>query len=154
LETVTLHLIAKPLISVYNRVRKKADVVFLYANPGPVVLFLHGFPENWYSWRKQMSVFSASGFRAVAPDLRGYGATDSPQGLEKYTYLHIVGDLIGLLDSLQCEKVCQNEKKRKTGKVLLFELWYGRMKRNEGKQEKCCYLSSGMVVNYHSSSRK
>ena len=55
-----------------------------------------------------MSAFSEAGFHAVAPDLRGYGDTDSPQGVENYTVLHIVGDLIGLLDSLQCQKVCKS----------------------------------------------
>lgn len=71
---------------------------------GPAVLFLHGFPECWYSWRKQMCVFADAGFRAIAPDLRGYGDTDAPDGVEKYSFLHIVGDLIGLLDSLQVQK--------------------------------------------------
>ena len=55
-----------------------------------------------------MTAFSEAGFHAVAPDLRGYGDTDAPQGVEKYTVLHIVGDLIGLLDSLQCQKVCKS----------------------------------------------
>ena len=56
-----------------------------------------------------MSAFSEAGFHAVAPDLRGYGDTDSPQGVENYTVLHIVGDLIGLLDTLQAEKVRAND---------------------------------------------
>ncbi|KAF5944701.1 hypothetical protein HYC85_018778 [Camellia sinensis] len=43
---------------------------------GPVVLFLHGFPELWYSWRHQILYTAAHGYRAVAPDLRGYGDTD------------------------------------------------------------------------------
>eukprot|EP00250_Pteridium_aquilinum_P016701 c23243_g1_i2 orf=135-1064(-) len=71
---------------------------------GPAVLFLHGFPEGWYSWRKQISVFAGAGYHAIAPDMRGYGDTSAPEGAEKYTYLHIVGDLIGLLDALQVEK--------------------------------------------------
>ena len=74
-----------------------------------MVLFLHGFPESWYSWRKQIPVFAEAGYHAVAPDLRGYGNTDAPEGVEKYTYLHIVGDLIGLLDTLQAEKVRAND---------------------------------------------
>ncbi|PNX66404.1 epoxide hydrolase, partial [Trifolium pratense] len=44
----------------------------------PVVLFLHGFPELWYSWRHQILALSSLGYRAVAPDLRGFGDTDAP----------------------------------------------------------------------------
>ena len=53
-------------------------------------------------------MFAEAGYHAVAPDLRGYGNTDAPEGVGKYTYLHIVGDLIGLLGSLQCQKVCKS----------------------------------------------
>lgn len=67
---------------------------------GPLVLLCHGFPESWYSWRHQIAVLSAAGYRVVAPDLRGYGKTDSPKGVEKYTIVEIVNDLIGLLDAL------------------------------------------------------
>lgn len=45
---------------------------------GPVVLFLHGFPELWYSWRHQLLSLSSLGYRCIAPDLRGYGDTDAP----------------------------------------------------------------------------
>jgi len=71
---------------------------------GPVVLLLHGFPELWYSWRHQIPVLAAAGYHAVAPDMRGYGDTDAPLGAQNYTYFHIVGDLIGLLDALGVEK--------------------------------------------------
>lgn len=50
------------------------------AGEGPLVLLLHGFPELWYSWRHQLTGLAGAGFRAVAPDLRGYGRTDSPPG--------------------------------------------------------------------------
>ncbi|KAK7284636.1 hypothetical protein RJT34_19386 [Clitoria ternatea] len=72
---------------------------------GPVVLFLHGFPELWYSWRHQLLALSASGYRAVAPDLRGYGDTDAPPDASSYSALHIVGDLVGLLDALGIDQV-------------------------------------------------
>ena len=45
---------------------------------GPLVLFLHGFPESWYSWRHQLPALAKAGYRAVAPDLRGYGKSDKP----------------------------------------------------------------------------
>nr|GMD54209.1 bifunctional epoxide hydrolase 2-like [Ipomoea batatas] len=69
---------------------------------GPLVLFLHGFPELWYSWRHQILFFAARGYRAVAPDLRGYGdttgaPTDDPSN---FTALRVVGDLVALLQSI------------------------------------------------------
>ncbi|OIW13483.1 hypothetical protein TanjilG_01051 [Lupinus angustifolius] len=72
---------------------------------GPVVLFLHGFPELWYSWRHQIQYISSKGYRAVAPDLRGYGETDAPSSITSYTCFDIVGDLIALIDSLGVEQV-------------------------------------------------
>jgi pimeloyl-ACP methyl ester carboxylesterase len=70
------------------------------AGEGPLVLLCHGFPESWYSWRHQLSALAASGFHAVAPDMRGYGGTDAPEAIEQYTLLHLVGDMVGLLDAL------------------------------------------------------
>ena len=67
---------------------------------GPLVLLCHGFPESWYSWRHQIDALAAAGFRAVAPDMRGYGNSDRPEAIDQYTILHLVGDLIGLLDAL------------------------------------------------------
>ncbi|CDP17111.1 unnamed protein product [Coffea canephora] len=72
---------------------------------GPAILFLHGFPELWYSWRHQLLSLSAKGYRALAPDLRGYGDSDAPPSPSNYTALHIVGDLVGLLDSLGLDRV-------------------------------------------------
>jgi pimeloyl-ACP methyl ester carboxylesterase len=71
---------------------------------GPVVLFCHGFPETWYSWRHQLPALAEAGFRAVAPDMRGYGETESPAAVDQYTLLHMVGDMVGLLDALCVEK--------------------------------------------------
>jgi pimeloyl-ACP methyl ester carboxylesterase len=67
---------------------------------GPLVLLCHGFPELWYSWRHQLTALAAAGFRAVAPDMRGYGQTDRPELIDQYTILHLVGDMVGLLDAL------------------------------------------------------
>ncbi|KAF5462463.1 hypothetical protein F2P56_018467 [Juglans regia] len=72
---------------------------------GPVVLFLHGFPELWYSWRHQLLYLSSHGYRCIAPDLRGYGDTDAPPSHASYTSLHIVGDLVALLDQLGIDQV-------------------------------------------------
>lgn len=67
---------------------------------GPLVLFCHGFPESWYSWRHQLRALSEAGFRAVAPDMRGYGQTEQPEAIDQYTLLHLVGDMVGVLDAL------------------------------------------------------
>jgi pimeloyl-ACP methyl ester carboxylesterase len=70
---------------------------------GPMVLLCHGFPESWYSWRHQLDALADAGFRAVAPDMRGYGQTVRPEAIDQYTLLHLVGDLVGLLDALGAE---------------------------------------------------
>jgi pimeloyl-ACP methyl ester carboxylesterase len=58
---------------------------------GPLVLLCHGFPETWYSWRHQLSALAECGFRAVAPDMRGYCETESPEAIEEYSLLHLMG---------------------------------------------------------------
>ena len=67
---------------------------------GPLVLLCHGYPEFWYSWRHQIAALAAAGFHAVAPDMRGYGQTDQPEAIDQYTLLHLVGDMVGVLDAL------------------------------------------------------
>lgn len=67
---------------------------------GPIVLFLHGFPELWYTWSHQILALADLGYHAVAPDLRGYGDTDAPPSATNYTCLHVVGDVVELIDSL------------------------------------------------------
>lgn len=70
---------------------------------GPLVLLCHGFPESWYSWRHQLAALADAGFTVVAPDMRGYGGTDAPAEIEKYTLLHLVGDMVGVLDALSTD---------------------------------------------------
>ena len=67
---------------------------------GPLMLLCHGFPELWYSWRHQFSALAKAGYHVVALDLRGYGQTDQPDAIEAYTLLHLVADLVGVLDVL------------------------------------------------------
>ena len=74
------------------------------AGAGFPVLFCHGFPELWYSWRHQLQALAAAGFRAIAPDQRGYGGTDAPAAVGAYSIHHLVGDLTGALDALGIEK--------------------------------------------------
>lgn len=76
------------------------------AEGNPAVVFLHGFPELWYSWRHQMAHLAERGYRCVAPDLRGYGGTDAPPDVAAYSAFHLVGDVVALLDALAIHKVC------------------------------------------------
>ncbi len=67
---------------------------------GPVVLFVHGFPDTWRGWRRQIEAVVAAGYRAVALDMRGYGESSAPEDGALYTIFYSVGDLIGVLDFL------------------------------------------------------
>ena len=77
---------------------------FVEQGEGFPVLLLHGFPELWYSWLFQITALAKAGFRAIAPDMRGYGETDKPEGILAYDMEHLVEDMIGLLDALEIEK--------------------------------------------------
>src|SRR5271167_1738534 len=70
------------------------------AGSGPLVVLCHGFPESWYSWRHQLRALAEAGYHAVAPDMRGYGGTDRPDEIDKYTLLHMIGDMVGVVDAL------------------------------------------------------
>ncbi|XP_021829951.1 bifunctional epoxide hydrolase 2-like [Prunus avium] len=72
---------------------------------GPkVVLFLHGFPEIWYTWRHQMLAVANKGYRAIAIDFRGYGLSEQPAEPEKGTFKDLADDVVALLDSLGINK--------------------------------------------------
>jgi len=74
------------------------------AGSGPAVVLCHGFPELGFSWRHQFAPLVAAGFRAIAPDQRGYGASDAPAPIAAYDIHHLCGDLVGLLDVLGIAK--------------------------------------------------
>jgi epoxide hydrolase 4 len=63
---------------------------------GPLVLLLHGFPEYWYSWRHQIPRL-AERFKVVAPDMRGFGRSDKPEGVREYGLAHLTADVLGLI---------------------------------------------------------
>ena len=71
---------------------------------GPPLVFVHGWPELSHSWRHQLPCFGALGFRAIAPDLRGYGRSSVYREHERYALEHVVADMLELLDSLGCSK--------------------------------------------------
>jgi pimeloyl-ACP methyl ester carboxylesterase len=71
---------------------------------GPPTILLHGFPEYWYGWRKQVPALAEAGLRVLAPDQRGYNLSDKPDGLSAYRMDKLAGDVIGLMDMLGYEK--------------------------------------------------
>jgi pimeloyl-ACP methyl ester carboxylesterase len=74
------------------------------AGSGPAVILCHGFPELAYSWRHQVDALAKGGFRAIAPDQRGYGGSDAPAAIGAYDLEHLVADMVGLLDRLEIQK--------------------------------------------------
>ncbi|CCD90658.1 putative epoxide hydrolase [Bradyrhizobium sp. ORS 375] len=80
-----------------------------YYEAGPVtdappMILCHGWPEIAFSWRHQIKALADAGLRVIAPDQRGYGATDRPEPVEAYDLEHLTGDLVGLLDHLKIDK--------------------------------------------------
>ncbi|RZC80679.1 hypothetical protein C5167_043257 [Papaver somniferum] len=69
-----------------------------------VVVFLHGFSEIWYSWRHQMIAVAKAGYRAIAPDFRGYGLSEIPQEPEKASFGDLIKDPLNIFDSLSISK--------------------------------------------------
>ncbi|HEX7044977.1 MAG TPA: alpha/beta hydrolase [Burkholderiales bacterium] len=72
---------------------------YVTAGSGPLILFLHGFPEFWYAWTKQLEEFSRD-HRAVAPDMRGYNLSEKPEGVEAYRAKHLIEDVRLLIEHL------------------------------------------------------
>lgn len=79
-----------------NGIRLRAVV----EGQGPLVVFVHGFPESWYSWRHQIGPVAAAGFTACAIDVRGYGGSDKPHPVEAYAMQHMVADVAGVVEAL------------------------------------------------------
>ncbi|WP_445529481.1 alpha/beta fold hydrolase [Streptomyces cyslabdanicus] len=71
---------------------------------GPLVLLVHGFPESWYSWRRQLPALAAAGYRAAALDVRGYGRSSKPAATDAYRMLDLVEDNVALVRALGEEK--------------------------------------------------
>src|SRR5262249_18614619 len=69
------------------------------------VLLLHGFPDSWHLWRHQIDALAGAGHRVVAPDLRGFGETDKPEGVDAYSITRAaLGDVTALMDTLDLER--------------------------------------------------
>jgi pimeloyl-ACP methyl ester carboxylesterase len=71
---------------------------------GPLVVMIHGFPDFWYSWRKQMRALADEGYRTAAVDLRGYNLSDKPKGVENYAMPLLVGDIAAVVKAEKVER--------------------------------------------------
>jgi pimeloyl-ACP methyl ester carboxylesterase len=72
---------------------------------GPVIILLHGFPEFWYGWHRQIEPLAAAGFRVIVPDQRGYNLSSKPSGVAPYALTELVSDVIAIADQLSQEKI-------------------------------------------------
>ena len=70
----------------------------------PLILFLHGFPDSWYSWRHQLTAMAEAGYYAVAPDMLGCGETDAPTEIARYSQDEMAKDIVGLITALGHEQ--------------------------------------------------
>jgi pimeloyl-ACP methyl ester carboxylesterase len=77
------------------------DIFVASLGEGPAVLLLHGFPDSHTVWHHQMQALADAGFRAIAPDLRGYGRSSAPSATDDYRMAQLVADVLGLLDAMQ-----------------------------------------------------
>lgn len=73
---------------------------------GELVILLHGFPEFWYGWRKQIRPLANAGLRVWIPDQRGYNLSDKPKGLAAYKLDELAKDVVGLIDAAGVDKCC------------------------------------------------
>ncbi|MBY0420861.1 MAG: alpha/beta hydrolase, partial [Parvularculaceae bacterium] len=74
------------------------------AGHGPAVVLVHGWPEIAYSWKNQMPAVAGAGFRAIAPDLKGFGGSEAPKDKALYDIRHVTDDLARLLDALSIDR--------------------------------------------------
>ncbi|KAL6079362.1 Bifunctional epoxide hydrolase 2 [Balamuthia mandrillaris] len=77
---------------------------FVEKGHGTPVILCHGWPDCWYTWRHQMVALAANGYRAIAPDQRGFGGTSAPREVSAYTQEELVADLVALLDVLHLQQ--------------------------------------------------
>src|SRR3954470_21760561 len=80
------------------------ELAVLDEGEGPAVLLLHGFPDSSALWRHQIPRLVDAGFRVLAPDLRGFGASDRPSNVSAYRMEVLVGDVLGILDAHRVER--------------------------------------------------
>ena len=91
---------------------------------GKPVLLLHGWPDSSYLWRNQIPFLVANGFRAIAPDQRGFGRSDRPEGVAAYSLQNAVADVVGILDALGIDAGTARTSRRASRSRLPYcRLW-------------------------------
>jgi epoxide hydrolase 4 len=96
----------QPLTSTFYPVNGiRLHVMEAGPSDGQVLLLLHGFPEFWYGWRKQISYFATLGYRVVVPDLRGFNLSSKPHGIKSFRLEELTQDLVELITALGRKKV-------------------------------------------------
>lgn len=91
------------IVRVAEGVHGPIDLAVHEAGSGPAVVLCHGFPELAYSWRHQLGAVADAGYRAIAPDMRGYGKSSCPLAIDAYGVEELCGDLVGMLDALEID---------------------------------------------------
>src|SRR5689334_15617903 len=99
-ETLTLAGEGIELREGFAEVGDDTTLHYVEAGEGPLVLLLHGFPEFWFGWRRQIAPLAAAGFRVVAPDTRGYNLSSRPTEVEAYAVDRLATDIHGLIGQL------------------------------------------------------
>ena len=85
---------------------------------GKILLFLHGFPEHWVAWRKQIPFFASKGYHVVVPDQRGYNESSKPTGIKPYRMQNLVRDVAELIGQLGGTKGGTNRPRLGRGSEL------------------------------------
>lgn len=91
---------------------------------GVPVILLHGFPEFWYGWRKQIPALVEAGCRVIIPDQRGYNLSDKPKGVKAYNIRELVRDVIGLIDALDYDRVNLIGHDWGAGVAWMLAIWH------------------------------
>jgi pimeloyl-ACP methyl ester carboxylesterase len=137
------------IFPILENVAKSARHTTFYLSCGPKqatpIVFLHGWPELSISWRGQLPVFGALGFRAIAPDMRGYGRSTVHQRHEDYALEEIVADMMELLDSLEAKKAIWVG--HDWGAPVVWSIAQHHPERCHGVTNLCVpYIPNGFVV--------
>jgi len=105
--TTKLHGRREPFVEDLSLQNGAVSLHAIAAGPkdGPVVVLLHGFPEFWYGWHRQIEPLAAAGFRVIVPDQRGYNLSSKPSGVAAYALTELVSDVIAIADQLGQEKI-------------------------------------------------
>ncbi|XP_076155400.1 bifunctional epoxide hydrolase 2 [Alosa pseudoharengus] len=89
----------------FVNIKPGVKIHFVEMGDGPPILFCHGFPESWYSWRYQIPALADAGFRVLVPDLKGYGDSSAPEAIEEYSQEALCQDVVTFMDKLGIPQV-------------------------------------------------